>query len=653
MQALPTDILLQLLGTPVAVPPSGVRADAATSGSDAFAAALQLLLAGTPGGIPGAETSVPAGMGALFASAEAGTDGGLGSALLASSPVASPLTTDPNCAVATGPADGTILSILMGTVASPLESPSALATADSDRVSVPADPAGSSTEGADATTTAAATLAKSSSTDLLIVLNTSRDPLPATMVQLPPMPLPNARDIAAGTPVGSQDSAGSLPGQTAVHIAAVDLPSQPLSLPNVRDMAADAPVGSQDSADPLPGQTAVQSATIDLPPQPHGLIVTDTPTGQTDGESRPVIAKSAPDVDQAAFTSKTISMKPATESVVEHINPPIPSSGSGSPASPKSITTSAATPAVAVPAQQSSDVLLRAKNFDTADTRVVRAKAGDLSSKMVDLGLRSLSIRSGKSQTSVSARLDALSALDVSVSARSAAPETASVRAQSVAPSNEHATGRAVRSDDADRKNGDLAASSQTGRSGELTQKDAAPAQNASAHSVLSSKEVAPERAELAPPARFVIEDPKSIRVPGQITMRMEPSELGRLTIDLQAGPSGIIGRLRFASDAVRATVERDIAQLHRALTDAGIRVERLDIVGVAPGGERSSLSSQTPGDHQAPQRESQGRNGEPKNNLSYNDRERGHRNQPQWIEQRQSPWLSMTNIAQGLNLVA
>jgi flagellar hook-length control protein FliK len=612
MQALPTDILLQLPGPPVAIPPSGVRADAATSGSDAFAATLQLLLAGVPNGIPGAETLVPADMDALFASVEAGTDGGLGSALLASSPVASSLTTDPNRAVATGPADGAILSILMGTGTSPLELPSALAAADSDRVSVPADPAGSSAESTDAITTVTATLARSSGTELMTLLNLSRDPLPSTTVELPSKPLPNARDIAAGTPVGSQDSAGS-----------------------------------------LPGQTAVQFATIDLPPQPHGLIVTDTLTGQTDGESRPVIAKSAPDLDQTVLTSKTISVKPPTESVVEPINPPVPASGSGSSASPKSVIINTAIPVAAASAQQRSDVLLRAKVFDADDTPAVRAEAGTLSSKMADLGLRSLSIRSGNSQTFATERPEALSALDVSVTSRAASRETASIVARSVLPSHEQVNERAARSGGSDRKNGDLAAGSQTGRSGEMMPKEPVPVQNASAHSVLSSKEIAPERTELAPPARFVIEDPKPIRVPGQITLRMEPSDLGRLTIDLQTGPSGIIGRLRFASDAVRATVERDIAQLHRALTDAGIRVERLDIVGVAPGGERSSLWSQTHGDHQAPQRESQGRNGEPKNNLASNDHERGHRNQPQWIKQPQSPWLSMTNIAQGLNLVA
>jgi flagellar hook-length control protein FliK len=89
------------------------------------------------------------------------------------------------------------------------------------------------------------------------------------------------------------------------------------------------------------------------------------------------------------------------------------------------------------------------------------------------------------------------------------------------------------------------------------------------------------ESAETGTPSpRYTIETPRPIPVPGQITVRVTPSRLGRIRIDLRSGQQGIIGRLRFDVASARTIVERDLPELQRALAESGIRLERLEIAG-------------------------------------------------------------------------
>lgn len=98
------------------------------------------------------------------------------------------------------------------------------------------------------------------------------------------------------------------------------------------------------------------------------------------------------------------------------------------------------------------------------------------------------------------------------------------------------------------------------------------------------------ERAEAPPPVRFEIEIPKPLRVPGQIRVHLDPPELGQVRIDLASRGEGIVGSLRFQSEHARHIVEREIGQLQKTLQDAGVRIERLEVVATSPSNARSGM---------------------------------------------------------------
>jgi flagellar hook-length control protein FliK len=101
-------------------------------------------------------------------------------------------------------------------------------------------------------------------------------------------------------------------------------------------------------------------------------------------------------------------------------------------------------------------------------------------------------------------------------------------------------------------------------------------------------------RPHAAQTLRYEIERPREFQVPGQIRVRIDPPELGQVRVDITSSRDGIIGTLRFESPQAREMVGRDLANLHRTLTDAGIRVERLDIVGATSGDSRTSFHQST-----------------------------------------------------------
>jgi len=429
--------------------------------------------------------------------------------------------------------------------------------------------------------------------------------------------------------------------------------------------------GGQLVTDALVTQAGGQRVTDALVTQVGGQLVTDARVTETDGHftqpvavppgmenpQPPVTDGSAPALDIVRMNIKSLPSRPGNESVVEHLDPPIPPAGEGSSVIPKSSGSLPAVPLVPDSTPESAAMGLRAKGPGTAGMPEVSPEARVLASKMTELGLPNLSVRAGRSQSKSADRLESLRFGLESVVAVSATRERDALIVPPAQPSRAPSIERVANPNDLDRKRGERVAGAEPRNLSEPAQKESAgTTQQTSNQSALASKETGLERSQPASSVRFVVEEPKPVRVPGQITVRLEPPELGRLKIDLLTGSSGIIGRLRFASDAVRTVVERDIAQLHRSLSEAGIRVERLEIVGVSPTvGERSSLSSQTPGEQQTSQRQSQGQNrhGEPKENSWGTGQERSSQDSPPWMEHQTSPWLAMTAASQGLNLVA
>ncbi|HSG99633.1 MAG TPA: flagellar hook-length control protein FliK [candidate division Zixibacteria bacterium] len=156
---------------------------------------------------------------------------------------------------------------------------------------------------------------------------------------------------------------------------------------------------------------------------------------------------------------------------------------------------------------------------------------------------------------------------------------------------------------------------------------------------------------------RFEIETPKPLRVPGQITVRLEPRELGRVRIALSTGRSGVIGRMRVEDNHVRQVVERDLPKLRQALLDAGVRVERFEIQTQSQARNVSMVwVGDERGQHQQFERSADQRfaehgmtQQEREDTPSQDERRQPHMGRLLW----RNPWNSMTTDANHLNLVA
>ncbi len=94
---------------------------------------------------------------------------------------------------------------------------------------------------------------------------------------------------------------------------------------------------------------------------------------------------------------------------------------------------------------------------------------------------------------------------------------------------------------------------------------------------------------------QFIVETPKPIQVPGQVRVRIEPPGWGHIRVDLTSSGNGIIGTMRIRSEQTRDIVERNIGDLHKSLADAGVRVERLEVVGTSRGDARQPFNPNTP----------------------------------------------------------
>lgn len=166
------------------------------------------------------------------------------------------------------------------------------------------------------------------------------------------------------------------------------------------------------------------------------------------------------------------------------------------------------------------------------------------------------------------------------------------------------------------------------------------------------------EQTEAPATVRYEVERPRELQIPGQIRVRVTPPELGHVRIDLTSSKDGVIGTLRFESEQAREIVGRDLSNLHRTLSDAGIRVERLDVAGVA-GGESRTAFQQGAHDQQqgfssfsrgSSQGQSQG--GRYAQGQSYTPRNDSAPN-PWTAEPRESVWQAPSGLMLQVNLVA
>ena len=122
----------------------------------------------------------------------------------------------------------------------------------------------------------------------------------------------------------------------------------------------------------------------------------------------------------------------------------------------------------------------------------------------------------------------------------------------------------------------------------------------------------------------FTIETPKPIQVPGQVRVRIDPPELGYIRVDLTSSANGIVGTMRVRSDQTRDMVERHLGDLHKSLAEAGVRVERLEIIGASRSDAKQAFNPSTPNQNQEHGHASQ-RQGQSQYTASGNN---GHRRQ-------------------------
>ncbi|MBI5867652.1 MAG: flagellar hook-length control protein FliK [candidate division Zixibacteria bacterium] len=481
------------------------------------------------------------------------------------------------------------------------------------------------------------------------------------------LPAANTLPVNPNTPTGAvsiiDPALLAATGPVQFTLPSLNLPTQ--TLPQI-PVAATA-IGS--TSDPLVSQMEREFLPVPLPFQPHYLIVTDQqsePSAEPSGQGSALVTKagdSQPSLDIAPQTQipqgnvaakqagGTPFITPAQIELNQSVTPGVASATVPTKADVATPQIPSQKAAIAHNADQTlSTKILNPANFGNGSTEM-----RTLTGKASELGIQSLSVRLGNENSKSAERLRALSSLDDSALVRTMAKGSTPIMQPAQPWLRDRDGDSTAITEQPARKKSDPHPQVESGRPFEPVTKSNTQAQDTSVRPASVTREVVIERTESASAPRFIVDEPKPIRVPGQITVRMEPSNLGPLTIDLQSGTDGIIARLRFGSEAVRSTVERDITQLHRALSDAGIRVERLDIVGVSPANERSGVSSHTPPDHQAPQRDtqSQGRHNQPGDRPTYNQRERSHRQAPAWPSAPQSPWVAMNKMASSLNLVA
>lgn len=645
LQPLPSDILLQLLVSPTA-PVSVQPGDATQAGDNAFATALQLLLGETPSGMSDTGAVIP-GLADFPMLPIDGDTALLTSGLPGSASTTSQLPSDPT-------------ALLMALPTVPGFTPKSVA--------------GTGTNATDQTGTAplspelAALIALTQGTFLPGAGNGQGTAAVVTDDAVAPKNSSNQASAANGAATIGLLSWSSLAGRNS-QPAVPQSAASSIVPPVVPILSGDGEIAAQVLDSTQMTQPAAQQAEPTPPVTTNAPASASTQTPQVDAEiaqaatlpagtpaTRPPVNDAAvPVLETFKATSKSLPSKPGNESVVDHLTAPVIPSEADSPLAPKSSVSLPSIPLMSSATSESPATALSTKNSTVTDLPGASPDARVLVSKLTELGLQNLTVRPGSPQSKSADRIEALKSSEERLGTTVAPIERESATTNLTPPPG---SSSAEFSADQDRKRGERAATPAVRNVAEPSQKESAGSdQNSLGREVATSKATVTEQVESLSPVKYIVDDPKPIRVPGQITVNLQPPELGRLRIDLLEGTEGIIGRLRFVSDATRTVVERDIAQLHRSLADAGIRVERLDIVGVAPAEERSGVSSQNSDGHQASHRQAQGqgqgRQGASKDNPWSTGHDGDGRNSTPWMEQRTSPWVAMTVAAQGLNLVA
>jgi flagellar hook-length control protein FliK len=171
---------------------------------------------------------------------------------------------------------------------------------------------------------------------------------------------------------------------------------------------------------------------------------------------------------------------------------------------------------------------------------------------------------------------------------------------------------------------------------------DPAPAQanHTTAPANQTQTAVKTDSAEPPAPVRFEIEIPKPLRIPGQIRVHLDPPELGQVRIDLTSSRDGIIGSLRVQSEQTRSIIEREIGQLQRTLQDAGVRVERLEVLATSSSNSRNSL--------QTNMNNQQSWSQNPASQNAFGHSARGQAGTPGQSTDRQEPALAEATVTDG-----
>jgi flagellar hook-length control protein FliK len=122
----------------------------------------------------------------------------------------------------------------------------------------------------------------------------------------------------------------------------------------------------------------------------------------------------------------------------------------------------------------------------------------------------------------------------------------------------------------------------------------------------------------------------------GEMRVRLEPPELGRVQVEVSAGNGEVTARLEVQTPSARQTLLDNISMLHDAIAQTGATVNRIDVVVVPPSRDDSGS-------------ERQPSSGGQQQNSSQEDSQGGSGNQPKGQQQnptwRRSPSIDQLDI--------
>jgi len=104
-----------------------------------------------------------------------------------------------------------------------------------------------------------------------------------------------------------------------------------------------------------------------------------------------------------------------------------------------------------------------------------------------------------------------------------------------------------------------------------------------------------------------------------QITIRLNPPELGKVVIKFQQHDSELTGLMEVSKNQTRVQIEQTLPQIMRNLADSGIQIKRLDVMlsNEEPSGHGTSLNQSL--HNGGAQQQNSSHSGTPQNNQNYN----------------------------------